>query len=443
MNKQKIFYIILILTFILALGFFSGKTLAQTEKIVVLNFEGTISTMSVELLKEALTYAETANLPIVLLINTPGGNLDSTFEIIKLIENSKVPVVGFVYPTGATAWSAGTYILFSTHVAAMAPHTIIGSCQPVALSFEGSQPINDTKMINALTAFLVEKARMHGRNETVARLCVKENLNLNDEQAKKFGVVEVLASSLDDLKEKIDGLTVITALGECTIKSKDAEIVEWTPSLRVLILKTISEPMIALFLLMIGLYTLILGLTSPGVGGEIVGGILLVLGLIGVGMIKDVNVGALLLIAIGAALLIYELFTPGFGIIGGSGVVSTLIGSLLLFPRQWAISQEWLNMLYLASIIIPLVFGGFFTFAAYKIIKARRKPPFLRFFIGEEAEVVEEITPEKAGFVVYKGEYWKAKSDETIKPKQKVKIVGKDGPILIVKPKKEESLTIS
>jgi len=395
--------------------------------------------MSVELLKEALVYAEKNNSPLILLLNTPGGSLDATFEIIKLIESSKIPVVGYVYPSGATAWSAGTYILFSTHVAAMAPHTIIGSCQPIALSFGGGQPINDTKTINALTAFLVEKAKMHNRNETVARLCVQKNLNLDAEEAKKWGVVEVVADSLNDLKVKIDGLTVLTASGNFTIKSKEADIVDWSPSIRIRVLKTLSEPMIALFMLMIGLYLLIFGLTSPGVGGEVVGGILLLLGLIGLGMIKDVNFGALLLIAVGAILLLYEIFTPGFGIVGGSGLICTLIGSLLLFPREWAISYEWITTLYLASIIIPLVFGGFFIFAAYKVIKARRKPPFFKRMVeGEEAVAVEEITPEKPGFIMYKGEYWKAKSETPIKQKEDVVIIGKEGPILIVKPKKKE-----
>ncbi len=412
---------------------------AQQNLLVVVNFEGTISQMSVELLREALVYAEKINSPLILLINTPGGSLDATFEIIKLIEGSRIPVIGYVYPAGATAWSAGTYILFSTHVAAMAPHTIIGSCQPVALSFSGGQPINDTKTINALTAFLVEKARMHGRNETVARLCVTKNLNLNSEEAKKWGAIEYIANSIDDLKVKMDGLTVTVASGNFTIKSRNADVIHWSPSIRIRVLKTLSEPMIALLMLMVGLYLLIFGLTSPGVGGEVVGGILLLLGLIGLGMIKDVNLGALLLIALGAILLLYELFTPGFGIIGGSGLVCTLIGSLLLFPREWAISHEWITTLYLVSIMIPLLLGGFFIFVAYKVIKARRKPPFFKYIIkGEEAIAIDDITPEKPGFIMYKGEYWKAKSDMNIKRNEKVIIIGKEGPVLIVKPKKEE-----
>ena len=393
--------------------------------------------MSVELLREALSYAEKNNYPIILTLNTPGGSLDATFKIISLIEGSNVPVIGYVYPRGATAWSAGTYILFSTHVACMAPNTIMGSCQPVSIGFGVTQPINDTKTINALEAFLVERAKMHGRNETVAKLCIRENLNLDADEAKKYGVIEFISPSIDDLKEKIHGLTVITASGNFTIKSKDAEVVEWSPSIRLQILKTISEPMVAFFMLMVGLYALLFGLASPGIGGEVVGGILLLLGLIGLGILGDINVGALILIGLGGILLLYELFTPGFGIIGGAGVVSILIGSMLVMPREWIISPEWLNTLILATIAVPLTIGAFFIFASYKVLKLRRKPPIMGEMFKGDGEVIEEITPEKPGFIIYQGEYWKARSSRKIEKGKKVSILRKEGPILVVEPKEE------
>lgn len=413
----------------------SGQTLEQ--KFLLVNLEGTISTMSVEHVKEAFRYAEANEQFVILILNTPGGSLDSTFEIIDLIEASKVPVIGYVAPEGARAWSAGTYILISTDIAAMAPHTVIGSAQPVSLSPFGSEPVEDTKVINALKLYIAEKAKMHSRNQTAAELFVTENLNLASEEALRYGVIEYIASSVDDLLEKIHGVTVSTASGEIAIQSKTAKVEEWSPSLRVLILKTISEPTIALLLLMIGMYALIFGLASPGVGGEVVGAICIVLGLIGVGMIKDINVGALILMGLGVALLIFELWTPGFGIGGGSGIACAIIGSFLLFPRQWLVSQAWLNTLFATSIIIPVCAGGFFIFATYKVIKARRKVPYHRGILGGEAEVVDEITPQKNGFVIYQGEYWMAKSDKTIKPKCKVVIKEKEGPILSVQPKED------
>lgn len=415
-----------------------GLVHASSQRVLVVKLEGTISTMSVELVNEALDYACRDNIPVILVLNTPGGSLDSTFRIIELIEASRVPVVGYVYPSGSKAWSAGTYIILSTHVAAMAPFTIVGSGQPVTLLFGGSEPVTDAKTINALTAFLAERARMHGRNETAAELFVKENLNLNDEKAEEYGVIEVTAASIPELLEKIDGLRVTTAQGDFTINSRDADVLNWSPSLRILVLKAFSEPMIALLILTVGIYSLLFGLSTPGLGAEVVGSILLILGLIGVGMIRNINIGGLILIGLGAVLLFAELYIQGFGIVGGAGLVSTLIGSLLIFPREWMVSEKWLNTLYLVSIIIPLFLGGFFIFVAYKVIQARRKPPFLRGFIGGEGEVVEEITPEKEGFILYHGEYWKAKSSETLKPKQTVLITRKKGPVLIVQPKETE-----
>ncbi len=435
---HKLSILLLTLTTILFLTPLTSSGQISDQEVLVIELDGTISAMAVELMREALKSAEMEGQIIVLTLNTPGGSLDSTFQIIELIENARVPVVGYVAPEGARAWSAGTYILLSTHIAAMAPHCIIGSGQPVSLSPLGSEPIEDSKVINALKAYLAEKANMHGRNQTAAELFITENLNLNSEEALRYGVVEYVAPTINDLLLMIDSITVSTGYGEFKIQSDDTRVKEWSPSLRVLVLKTISEPTIALLLLIIGLYALIFGLTSPGVGGEIVGAICLVLGLIGIGMIKDINLGALILIGLGAALLLFELYTPSFGIAGGSGIACAVIGSLFLFPRQWIVSQEWLNTLFATSIIIPLCIGGFFIFTAYKVLKARRKPPFLGRISGEEAEVIEEIDPQKVGFVIYQSEYWKAKSDRLIKPKSKVLIKGKEGPVLIVEPREDE-----
>jgi membrane-bound serine protease (ClpP class) len=409
---------------------------AQQPEVLVVRLEGTITTMSVELVNEALAYAEARNQPVVLTLDTPGGNLDATQKIIAAIERAEVPIIGYVYPPGATAWSAGTYILLSTHIAAMAPHTIIGSAQPVAFSpFGGSQPINDTKVLNALEAYMAERARAHGRNETAARLFVTENLNLGAEEAMEMGVVEVVAPALEDLLAEIDGFSVETVKGEYVLRSRGAELVRWTPSPGLLVFKILSEPMLAFIFFTVGMYALIFGLTSPGAGGEVIGAVLLVLGLIGLG-ITGINVGALILMVLGAALLLAELFTPGFGIVGGSGFACMLLGAVLLFPSQWSVSPEWLNLLYAALISAPLAIGVFFIFAAYKVLKARRMKPAMGIIVGEEGEALEEVTPEKVGFIRYKGEYWKAKSAVPIKPGEKVEIIGKEGPLLVVKPKK-------
>jgi membrane-bound serine protease (ClpP class) len=426
----------LILLFFLTLFLYSAESSA--EHIIAVKLDGTITSMSSEVVGEALKEAEALNTPLLLLLDTAGGNLDATMKIIELIERSAVPVIGYVYPQGAKAWSAGTYILLSTHIAAMAPHTIIGSAQPVAYNpLGGTQPINDTKTINALTTFLVERARMHGRNETAAARFIKENLNLSAEEAKKMKVVEFVAGSIEDLLKMVDGVEVQTSAGPYRIKTAGLTVILWEPPLKLQIMKVLSDPLISYILFIFGLYALIFGLTTPGYGSEVIGAVCLILGLIGLGL-TGVFIGGLILIALGAILLLAELLTPGFGLLGGAGFACIIIGGLLLFPSlpsgPWLISPELLNNILLTTIIVPLTIGAFFIFAAYKVIQARRRPPALKGIVGEVCIAVEDIPKGKVGLVRYGAEYWQATSDQDITKGQKVRVIQKDGPILKVKP---------
>ncbi len=406
----------------------------------IVNLEGSITTMSVELVREALNSAAVSATPVILTINTPGGSLDATFEIIEEIERAEVPVIGYVYPTGSTAWSAGTYILLSTHIAAMAPHTLLGSAQPVSVApFGGAEPVNDPKVLNALTAYIVERARMHGRNETAARLFVIENLNLAAEEARENGVIDILAPSLPELLEMIDGKVVDTIQGPYTLRTSGARAVGWSPSIRIMVLQVLSEPMVSYLLFIIGIYALIFGVTSPGYGGEVLGAILVISGIIGLGF-TGANLGAVLLVGLGAILLVAELFTPGFGLLGGGGIFAMVLGGVLLIPPgPWIVSPDWLNTLLLTILVVPTVAGAFFIFAAYKVLQARRKRPFMRGMVGDFAEAVDDISPDKKGFVIYQSEYWKAKSNVPVKRGDKVKIVKKDGALLHIEPVEEKA----
>ncbi len=210
--RERELPILLIFTIFLSQGWGLSGGIGQAEnRVLAVRLDGPIGSMSYELIGEALTAAGREGFTaVVLLIDTPGGLLDATMEMVKLIERSGVPVLGYVYPQGGKAWSAGTYILMATHIAAMAPNTLIGSAQPV--SFDplggGSRPIEDPKTMNALERYMMERARAHGRNEEVARRFVTENLNLNDEDALRMGVIEVRARSLEELLEKVEGREV-------------------------------------------------------------------------------------------------------------------------------------------------------------------------------------------------------------------------------------------
>ncbi|MCW3974710.1 MAG: nodulation protein NfeD [Candidatus Bathyarchaeota archaeon] len=440
MKRGNPLIILFLLILSLSLSISSIDAREPNSSILVTKIDGAITPATAENIDEAIKAGDRLNVQaIVILLNTPGGQLDATFKIIDFIEASEIPVISFVYPSGAKAWSAGTFILLSSHVAVMASHTIIGSAQPVSYSpIEGSKPIEDAKIVNALSAFIVERARMHGRNVTCARLFVEKNLNLNNDDALRFKVIDIEASNLDVLFEKLDGTKVKTIYGESSLTSKGTSYIEHAPSLKVTFLAFISDPILAFLLFSIGLYAIIFGLASPGYGAEVVGIIAIIIGLIGLGF--SINFASILLIGLGMLLMIAEAYSPGFGLFGGAGLLCLIIGSLFIIPiegAKWLISLEWYN--YFMSIILGIasILGAFTLFMVYKILQARRRKPVIGKLIGEVVEVIDKINSNNVGYVRYKGEYWKAKSEERLEPGMKAIIKNKEGSILVVESKKD------
>jgi membrane-bound serine protease (ClpP class) len=413
-----------------------AQTQPATGHVIVVEIRGLITSAAAEKVEEALKVGSDLQVEaIIIILDTPGGQLDATMRIVESIERSRIPVASFVYPIGAKAWSAGTIILVGSHIAAMAPHTIIGSAQPVSYSpLGGSEPVTDKKVLNAISTFIVERARMHNRNETAARLFVEENLNLNSEDAYRHNVIDVLASDLNDLLRLIDGRMVSTAGGRLTLKTKTASILDYSPSLRVSILTAISNPILAYLLFALGLYALIFGLATPGYGGEVIGAVALLTGLIGLGF--DLNLGGLLILGLGALLMIAEAYTAGFGILGGAGIFCLILGGLLLLPYtspKYLIAPEWYSQFTSIALGVLIVLGIFTLIMIYKILQARRRKPILGGLIGVEVEATEDIERGKTGFVRYMGEYWKARATEKIGAGDKALVIGKDGPILVIR----------
>ncbi|MCS7136493.1 MAG: nodulation protein NfeD [Nitrososphaerota archaeon] len=435
MRSRAIFVLLTLPLFALFL-FQLGSASPEQPKVLTVRIEGTITTATSNLVKEALEYAIVNRYDTLLItMDTTGGLLSATFEIVDAIERSKIPVIVYVYPSGSRGWSAGTFILLASHVAAMAPYSLIGSCQPISYSpFGDPEPIRDEKTINALTAYIAERARMHGRNETAAKLFVTHNLNLNEELALRYGVIDVVASEIDELLTKINGKSVEVLGQNFTLNTKGAVVHHYEPSLRVMFLNIINDPIIASLAFLVGLYALIFGISAPGHLAEIIGAFLLILGLIGLGF--NINIAALLFLIIGAILMIAEAYTPGFGILGGSGFLFIIVGSLLLIPFgsiQWLASEDFYRIFFGIIISSALVIGGFTLFMVYKVVKARRRKPLIKDIINEIVYVVDELGPDKYGFVKYSGEYWTAKSQETIKPGSKAVVIGKEGHVLVVK----------
>ena len=408
---------------------------SSSDSVIVIELDGVINFGASELIKEGLDKAYKINAEaVVLLLNTHGGLLDATFDIIDLIEGASIPVISFVHPKGATAWSAGTFIVLSSHVAAMAPFSILGSCAPRA--YPTGELIQDPKLINSLTEFIVQRAKMHGRNETIAAKFVTENLNIGAEDAKNYGVIEKVATTLEELLDVVDGIDVeVAEKGQLAIQTRNAAVHYFGASIRVRVLRVISDPMIAYLLFTLGVYGVIFGFFTAGYEGEIIGGILLILGLIGLGF--SVDFLPVVLITLGGVLVFVEMREPGLQFFGPAGIVCLSVGTLLLLrfdPARWLISPEWYQPFMLIVIALVAILTVLSALVLYKIVKAKKKQPATLEFIGGVGRTIDEIGPEKIGFIRFHGEYWKARSDTIIKPNQKVKILAKEGLTLIVEP---------
>ena len=433
-NKKIIIYLLIFIFFL------SFSLVSSTNKFVnIVEIKESITGATTELVGEAFDFSEREDcVANIIILDTQGGSLDETFKIADMIENSRKPVIGFVYPSGAKAWSAGVFILESTHIAAMAPHTIIGSCQPVELTPTGTRYINDSKIINALIEWLVERANSHGRNSSIMSKFVIENMNLNASEALKLGAIDYVEKNIDSLLEALDGKTIETTHGNVTLSTHGISKIFFKPSIKIYILRIISHPIVASLLLIAGIFSLLTGLSAPGYGAEIFGAIAIIISLLALGF--SISYIAILLLIVGFILLAIELFvTPGFGVIGVGGLISIIIGALFMIPNyqnmKWLISQEYQQMLVVFLLVPVLVIAAFFVFILIKFLKIRKKKPAID-VVGKEAITVDRIDSEKEGYIKLEGEYWKARAKRgEIKPDTEVVVVGREELTLIVEPK--------
>ena len=426
---------LLILLILLLLAVPGGAASAASNgSVLAVELQGAITPASDDIILAAIGAAEAEDSrALMILLDTPGGGLTETTEILRLMEETKLPVICYVYPEGGFAWSAGTIILIGSDVAAMAPHTIIGSAQPVQLSpTGGTVPINDSKTRNAIVALIEEKARMHGRNITAAREFVVSNLNLNADEARNYSVVEYIANSPEDLLIRINGSQVKNT----TLITAGARVEYYEPPLNLQLQSLLSDPTIAGLLILIGLYAIIFGLSSPGIGAEVFGVTALALGLIGQGF--NVNIGAVFLLLLGLGLILAELHSHSFGILAAAGLICVIVGSVLIVPTsfpEWYVPGSYQQSMALTLILPSLILGLFLAIALYKVAQARFSPMLNDRFAGEVAEALDRLDPE--GYVLFQGEYWRAKAEETVEKGETVVILAKVETLLQVKRKQD------
>ncbi len=435
--------VVILLTLNLALAQVPENYIPEERGAIVVRgyITSEITQATLSYVESVLKYAQDRGaVAVVLVLNTPGGYLDATLKIVDRIANSTIPVIGYVAPSGARAWSAGTLILLATHIAAMAPGSIIGSAQPVEYDpvTGTTRPVNSSKILNAITKQFEGLAKLRGRNVTAARLFVLKNLNLEASEALKYHVIEVIASNIRELLEKVDGMTVKTAAGTVTLHTANAVIEDCRPSIRERILEVFANPLVSSILFSLGLWIVLFGVISAHYYAAAVGAFFMILGLLGLGF--SVNIVALALLLLGSIFLFVEVFvTPGFGVLGITGILMLILGTILLphlTPEKWLIGGEWFRQLIVTAYALGGSLGSIMGFVLYKAVKVHRATPRSRALIdlrGEVGEALDDIEPGKEGFVLVRGEYWMAKATEPIKKGEKVVVIGKEGPYLIVR----------
>ena len=429
-----------------------GDISANTNVILKVNINSEITPATTTMINDALLLAEAQQARLIIVtLNTPGGEVDAVKKIMNLFDNSNITICCFVYPPGVTAWSGGTYILMASHIAVMASGTTIGSCQPVLSTGE---PINQSKYVNAVVALMENHASLHDRNETMTKLFVTENANLNPEKAIKFHVIEFVEDDIPTLLSKLEDFTLVRFKEISgsnawklvpTDKAQDysfvvsfsnigeANIVEYTPGVQTVLFSILLNPLISSLLLILGLFLFFIGIKTPGYGAEIAGTISIVLALVAFGVL-GISLGAVILFSLGIILIFAELKTH-IGVLALSGAICVVIASLLLFPSpQWFIYNELVKQIQDVLVITAAVMASLFSVIMYKVAKARHSKVRTgkEALIGANGVAISDLKPK--GEIRVVGEFWQAKAkDEWIDKGEKVEVIDMEGLYLIVK----------
>ncbi len=305
------------------------------ERAFVIDIEGGIGPAVTMYLEEGLEAArEAGDAMLVIRMNTPGGLDSSTRDIIRAILASEVPVATYVAPSGARAASAGTYILYASHVAAMAPSTNLGAATPVQMgggAEEDGESAMTRKVVNDSVAFIRGLAELRGRNADWAEEAVREGSSLTSSAAVERNVADYIAGNMRAMIDEAQGRVVDLPRGPVQLQTQGAEIVDLAPRFMTRILNIITNPNIAYILMLIGIYGLIFEFANPGIiFSGVIGAICLVLGLFALNLLP-VNFAAIALLGLGLAMMAAEAFTPSFGILGIGGGIAFALGSMMLF----------------------------------------------------------------------------------------------------------------
>ncbi|MGB0934908.1 MAG: NfeD family protein [Alphaproteobacteria bacterium] len=405
-------------------------TVSHASTIVQLNIDGPIGPATSDYVSRSLALPEALKADAILLkIDTPGGLDQAMRQIIRDILAFPKPVISYVSPSGARAASAGTFILYASNIAAMAPGTNLGAASPVQIGGgmplpgggekpeeEKNKPTLQDKVLSDAVAYIRSLAEMQGKSPDVAETFVKDAASISAEKAFEMGVIDIIAQDREVL------------LKHPKINLENATIIEIEPDWRTELLEIITNPNVAYILLLVGIYGLIFEFTNPGVVAPgVIGGICLLLGLYALNVLP-VNYAGLALIVLGLAFMVTEAFLPTFGALGIGGVIAFVVGSIMLLDMD----IPGYGISYSLLIAMSLISAGVMFTIIMMALKARNRP----IASGAEQLVGSEGVVTASGRVRVMGETWQAVSDKPLKQGQKVTITKIDGLTLTVEDKK-------
>ena len=432
MAIPRVLYLILLLVLLAVLPSFAYAQ-PDSPVIDVLHVDGVINPVLADYIERGINQAEEDNaVACIIQMDTPGGLLDSTEEIVISIMNADVPVIVYVSPKGAWAASAGVFITLSANIAVMTPGTTIGAAHPVTAGEEELSEEDLEKITNFAAKWIQTIAEERGRNMVQAQLAVTESKSFSDTEALAYNLIDLRADTLDSLIAQIDGWQVTTADGSViTINTQGAMVQEINMSAIEGFLFAITDPNIAYILLSLAILGITAeifnpGLIFPGVFGAISG----LLAFYSLGMLP-VNYTGILLMVLAFGLFIAEAFTSTFGLLTAGGITSLVIGSLILF-KGGPLFQVNIGLI----VVIAVFFASFLAFVINRVMVAHRRQAATgrEELLGKTASVRTTLAPE--GTVLYEGEIWTAILDQgRAEPKEEVIIKKFDGLKLYVSKK--------
>src|ERR1043166_7829806 len=403
------------------------------KDVGLIQSDGRIGPATAGYISRAIAVASARNhVCLVIELDTPGGLLESTKEIVQTLYASSIPTVVYVAPSGATAASAGCFITLAADVASMAPHTSIGAAHPVSVGAPGAEEKTDDvmkrKMENYASSFIEGIAEKRGRNVEWAKASVLNSESTTAEKALELKVINLIAKDLPDLLNQLDGREV----NGTELKTSGATVVNIPMVLREKVFQLLWRPEVMLILMLAAVYGIIGELSSPGaVLPGVIGAIALILALY-LASVLPVNIAGLALIGLALALFIIDVFATSHGVLTFGGIVAFFLGALMLFNR--ADPAFRLSLTY----IIPatLITAAFFIFVVSAGLRAQFLPvrSGKETMLGKTISALSRIDP-SSGKVFVEGEYWNAVSEVPVEPGQPVEIIGLSGLTLKVKPK--------